>query len=141
MSAKSRSKRGKNKQKGNALSEIGFLPCFEKYRFDKYPISDAYKNKMFIDKLGVFLSVVLKTPDPQHLRMNGACDKTILIEPTDIESRRIISDCASPESKIYRAGFGNNKIRIIFGLEHKRRLCHIFMLDADHKTFDGKNRK
>jgi hypothetical protein len=140
MSAKRNSKTGKNTQKGNTPAEVGFLPCFARYRFDKYPIDTAYLNKTFISKLGTFLSIILTTPNPQQLQSNGACHKTILLKPDDAESRKIISDCASPESKIYRAGFGDNKMRIIFGLEHNRRLCHIFALDANHDTFNGKNR-
>jgi hypothetical protein len=140
MAAKSKSRNGKNTQKGNVPADVGFLPCFARYLSDKYPIDTAYQNKTFIDKLGTFLSIILTTPNPQQLRMNGACHKTILIKPNDAESRRIISDCASPESKIYRAGFGDNTMRIIFGLEHRSRMCYIFALDANHDTFNGKNK-
>lgn len=143
MSAKSTIHTGKNKQKGNMPVDAGFLPCFAKYLFDKYPIDRAYQNKTFIDKLGVFLSKILTTQNPQNLQQNGACHKTMFLDPQDKdpETRRVINECAWAEGKIYRAGFGKNKMRIIFGLEHKSRLCYIFALDADHNTFNGRNKK
>jgi hypothetical protein len=120
--------------------DIGFLPCFSKYLFGKYPIEKVYENKTFINKLQVFLSALLVTANPHQLQTNGACHKIMLLSPTDKESRRIISMCDSPKSKIYKAGFGDNKMRIIFGINYGERLCYVFALDTDHETFSGKSR-
>ena len=140
MSAKSKTRTSKNKQKGNRKAEKGFLPCFSKYLFDKYPIDNAYQNKTFIDKVGKFLSIMMTTPNPSQLKDKGACHKTMLLDPKDHEGRRVISECSWEKSLIYRAGFGDNKMRIIFGIESSKQICYIFALDANHSTFDGKNK-
>lgn len=142
MSAKSKAKTGKNKQKGkNTPVETGFLPCFAKYLFNKYPIDKAYQNKTFINKISSFIKAIMISQNIQRLKEQGGCKEVQKLLPkSSQEETRLINQCIW-NGDLYRAKYGDNTMRIIFGLEHSRRFCYIFALDADHSTFNGKNKK
>ncbi len=114
--------------------ERGFVPCFEKYNDKHYPLEAAYRDKDLIDKLCVFLSKIVTTSSYSTLVGNGLCKEVMQVKPDSLESKRIIGQF-SYSDKIYRAKFGNNGRKILFGLSHSNRYCYILGLDFSHQDF------
>lgn len=114
--------------------ERGFVPCFEKYNDKKYPLDNAYRDKDLIDKLSVFLSRIIITKSYSALVSDGLCKEVAIVKPDSLEGKRVISQFDYTD-KIYRAKFGNNGRRILFGLSHSNRFCYILGLDCSHQDF------
>ena len=132
--------RRKGKGQFGAVS-IGYLPCFSRHLDSKYPLDNFYRNKVFLEKVQKFMSLIKVSIDLKELKNQGACKKVTKITPGDAESQQIIKFCNFDEGELYRAGWGNCPYRLIFGLDTKNRRCHIFMLDALHSTYSGKTRR
>lgn len=114
--------------------ERGFVPCFEKYNDRKYPLENVYRDKDIIDKLSNFLSKILTTKSYSSLVSDGLCKEVMIVQPNSLEGKRIISQFDYTD-KIYRAKFGNNGRKILFGLSHSNRFCYILGLDHSHQDF------
>lgn len=114
--------------------ERGFVPCFEKYNDRKYPLEHAYKDKDLIDKLSNFLSKIITTKSYSTLVAEGLCKEVMMVKPDSLEGKRVISQFDYAD-KIYRAKFGSNGRKILFGLSHGNRYCYILGLDHDHQDF------
>lgn len=56
------------------------------------------------------------------------------------ESRRIIKIC-NFEQDLYRADWGNCPYRMVFGLDNTNKRCYVLILDANHDTYSGKQKK
>lgn len=129
----------------HASLPIGYLPCFSRYLYDKFPLEDFYRNKVFVNKISVILSEVLTCNNPQvDLKERTECKSIMHITPDSAEGKRIIKMCSWSGGKLHRLDFGNNKMRVIVGIEDSedKRLFHVFGLDAKHDTFPiGKNQR
>ena len=132
MSAKKASK--DNVDKKIPYIERGFVPCFEKYNDKNYPLEQVYQDKDIINKLSVFLSKIITTKSYSTLVSNGLCKEVMIVKPDSLEAKRIINQFDYTD-KIYRAKFGNNGRKILFGLSHSNRFCYILGLDCDHQDF------
>jgi hypothetical protein len=118
----------------------GFLPSFEFYLFDKYPIDNLYANSVFFTKLQQLLNALLIIENPFLLTSQYAIGKEIQpIRPGSQESKNIINETGYPY-QLYRIDYGNTPFRIIFGIENKNRIAHIVIIDTKHKTYNGKNK-
>lgn len=136
----------KKTSKTHTVAPVGFLPCFSHYLYDKFPLEDFYKNKVFVDKVAVVLHEILTCCNPiAEITRRTGCTSIMHITPDSAEGRRIINMCSWDLDKLYRLDFGKNKMRVIVGLEETedgKRLFHFFGLDAKHSTFPiGKNRR
>lgn len=132
MSAKK--SKDQNAEKKEPHVERGFVPCFEKYNNKKYPLENVYRDKDIIDKLSNFLSKILTTKSYSSLVSEGLCKEVMIVQPNSLEGRRIIGQFDYSD-KIYRAKFGNNGRKILFGLSHSNRFCYILGLDHSHQDF------
>lgn len=140
MSNKKRRKKSKNKN-GDQKASRGFLPCFSRYLEKSYPLEDFYRNRVFVNKVSNFLQKILHVSSMMDLRQQGLVKDIFKITPEQgSESRRIIASC-NFEQDLYRADWGDCPYRMIFGLDHTSRRCYVFILDATHDTYSGKQRR
>jgi hypothetical protein len=118
----------------------GFLPSFQYYLFDKYPIDDVFTNSVFINKLQQLLTTFIIIENPLFLTSQYSIGKEIQpIRPNSLESKKLINDVGF-QYQLYRIDYGNTPFRIIFGIEKVNRIAHIVIIDTKHKTFNGKNK-
>lgn len=121
------------------MAEVGFLPCFSKYRHKEYPVKDFYQKSSYVEKAKVLVSAFITSTDPFTLKQALGNHDIQTVRPNSSEGKRIINMCASPECEIHRIDYGNNPFRIIFGLSKNDRNAYIFAVDTKHKTFSGKH--
>lgn len=140
MSSKKRKKKSKSKDDGKRLLR-GFLPCFSRYLEKNYPLEDFYRNDIFVGKVSIFLQKIIQINSMADLRRQNVVKDAFKITPDQgIESKRIIKIC-NFEQDLYRADWGDCPYRMVFGLDNTNRRCHIFILDATHDTYSGKQRR
>ncbi len=119
----------------------GFVPCFRHYRFDRYPIDAALADRTCRRKLAALLTGMLEAQGVGDLCQRFGVGKSIVpIRPTDAESKRIIAQADYP-GQIYRIDYGNTPLRILFGIQNEPRIIHLLMVDTQHETYSGKNRR
>ena len=121
------------------MAEVGFLPCFSKYRHKEYPIKDFYQKAAYVERVKNLVSAFITSTDPFALKQALGNHDIQTVRPNSSEGKRIINICASPECEIHRIDYGNNPFRIIFGLSKNDRNAYIFAVDTKHKTFSGKH--
>lgn len=114
----------------------GFLPCFSRHIDKHYPITDFYANSTFVNKVECFVRAIVTSPSTQVLKdkihPKGGIQP---IDPFGSKDDRILCQKLGwQESKVYRVDYGDNTIRLLFGLDNAERRCHILALDANHDT-------
>lgn len=114
----------------------GFLPCFSRHKDNHYPIADFYSNSTFVNKVECFVQAIVTSPTIQVLKDKIHPKGGIqIIDPLKNKDDRILCQKLGwQEGKVYRVDYGDNAIRLLFGLDSNERRCHILALDADHST-------
>jgi len=114
----------------------GYLPCFHNHDDKKYPIRNFYQNGAFVGKVEQFVSVIITCKDVTQLRERLGRYEIQNFDPVGNEQdKQICRDHKWTDGKLYRLDYGDVAHRLIFGLDNKRRRCHILGLDSNHKTF------
>lgn len=122
------------------MAEVGFLPCFSRYRHKEYPVKNFYQRNSHLEKVKSLVSAFLSSTDPFSLKEILGNHNIQTIRPDSGGGKRIIKMCASPDCEIHRIDYGNDPFRIVFGLSKNDRNAYIFAVDTKHKTFSGKHR-
>lgn len=132
----------KNRKGSSGIRAVdGYLPCFSRHKDDTCSIRDFYGNKVFVDKVARFLQAITTTTNTADLINSNVCKKVDKITPDSQESKRIIQLCRFEEGHLWRAKWGNCPYRLVFGLDQPNKRCYIFMLDNNHETYSGKNKR
>lgn len=122
------------------MADIGFLPCFSRYRHKEYPVRNFYLRNSYLEKVKNLVSAFLSSTDPLKLKQNLGSYDIQTIRPISSEGVRIIKLCASPDCEIHRIDYGNTSFKIVFGLSKNDRNAYIFAVDTTHDTYSGKHR-
>jgi hypothetical protein len=114
----------------------GFLPCFSKHKDSHYSIDDFYANDAFVNKVETFVKAIVTSPSTQALAQQIHAKGGIQpIDPMgNKDDRELCQRLGWLQSKVYRVDYGNNTMRLLFGLDNSERRCHILALDANHAT-------
>jgi hypothetical protein len=124
-----------------ARAARGYLPCFSRYLEKEFPLDAVFDDHTIVDKLKIFLKEIVTTNVMNDLKVAGVSGDIQPIRKNSKEENRLSSICGFSEGQLYRLDYGNNKNRILFGIDTQTRYCYIFAVDVTHQTFSGKNRK
>lgn len=114
----------------------GFLPCFSRHQDNHFSIAEFYKNPTFVGKVEEFVKAIITSQGTQALKDKIHPKGGIqTIDPLrNSDDKALCLRLGWQESKIYRVDYGDNTFRILFGLDHAERRCHILALDTNHQT-------
>lgn len=121
------------------MADIGFLPCFSRYRHKEYPIKNFYARDSHLEKVKKLVSAFLSSTDPLRLKQNLGSYDIQTVRPDSSDGRKIIKMCASPDCEIHRIDYGDTSFKIVFGLSKGERNAYIFAVDTTHATYSGKH--
>jgi hypothetical protein len=129
-----------SKKKDTNKNNIGFLPCFSKYRFDRYPCNEVYNSPSIVNKVKQLLAAFVDSDNPQRqLRQNYGIGKGGIqaIRPDDSKEARDLIKFFAFQYQIFRIDYGDSEFKVIFGLgkESGKRLVYILAFDVHHDTF------
>lgn len=114
----------------------GFLPDFSRYLHKDFPIADAYRNRILIEKLQRLVSELLVTSNPAiELRERGCCKKLELMSSK--VDKNFMTKCDFLDGNVYYAAYGNTPYRIIFGIDTNQHIAYFFALDPKHSVRKG----
>jgi hypothetical protein len=118
-------------------SHIGFLPCFSKYEFARFPYERLYGSAAAVAKVKQLMSDFVDSNGPQELHGQGVGKGGITaIRPNSKDAKKLIELFSFPY-QIYRVDYGDTKFRVIFGLSSSdgKRIAYVLAFDMNHETF------